>query len=143
VPKEIVEALMGHEEGLSYAYRRYSLDQIKEWYLKGEPHLYVFVPQEISRIQTHFNAELQELKDKVSDLLYQNQKLLIKRDEQTVKVEKLSKTLDDLSKFMESKVESITRELWEKWLREQEDADREAQKELQEWRREHHTRKEQ
>lgn len=143
VPKEIVEALMGHEEGLSDAYRRYSLDQIKEWYLKGEPHLYVFVPQEISRIQTHFNAELQELKDKVSDLLYQNQKLLIKRDEQTVKVEKLSKTLDDLSKFMESKVESITRELWEKWLREQEDADREAQKELQEWRREHHTRKEQ
>lgn len=66
--------------------------------------------------------------------LYQNQKLLIKRDEQTVKVEKLSKALDDLSRFMGSKVESITRKLWEKWMREQEEADGEAERELQEWR---------
>ena len=130
VPKEIVDALMGHEEGLSEAYRRYSPDQIRQWYLKGEPHLYIFVPQEISKIQTHFNAELEKLKEQVSDLLYQNQKLLIQRDELRSKVEDLSKTVNGLSRFMESKVEEITRKLWEKWLREQEEADREAGKKL-------------
>ena len=50
VPFEIVEALMGHEEGVSSVYRRYSIDQLKDWYLKGEEHLLVFekpVNQEI------------------------------------------------------------------------------------------------
>ena len=113
VPKEIVEALCGHEEGMDDAYRRYTEQQIKEYYLKGEPHLYVFVPQEISKIRTHFNAELQDLKDKVNDLLYQNQKLLINRDELRSKVE-------SLSKFVEEQLE----------------ADREAIKDLERWRQE-------
>lgn len=42
VPFEIVEALMGHEEGISAVYRRYSPDQLKQWYLKGEPSLLIF-----------------------------------------------------------------------------------------------------
>ena len=55
---------------------------------------------------------------------------------QRVNIEELSKTVDDLSKFMEEKVESVTRKLWEKWLREQYEADQEAIKELQRWREE-------
>lgn len=46
IPFEIVEALMGHEEGMSAVYRRYSPDQLKQWYLKGEPNLLIFeMPQ--------------------------------------------------------------------------------------------------
>ena len=68
VPREIVEALMGHDEGLDKAYRRYTEKEIREWYLKGMPHLYIFVPQEITQIQTHFNAELQQARAEIQQL---------------------------------------------------------------------------
>jgi integrase len=118
IPPEIADALAGHEEGLSSAYRRYSEAQIKEWYLKGEPHLYVFVPQEISQIQTHFNTELQDLKEKMSNLLYDNQRLMVDRDEQRKRVEELSKTMNSLQSLMEGKIEAITVKLIEKRMEE-------------------------
>ena len=46
IPFEVVEALMGHKEGMSAVYRRYSIDQLKDWYLKGESNLLIFeMPQ--------------------------------------------------------------------------------------------------
>jgi len=53
------------------------------------------------------------------------------------RIEQQSNVITDLSRFMDSKVESITRKLWEKWLREQEEADREAQKDEQERQQKH------
>ena len=44
------------------------------------------------------------------------------------------KAIKDLSKLMEEKIEEITRKLWEKWLHEQYEADREAIRDLQKWR---------
>lgn len=41
IPVDIVEALMGHEAYLSQAYRRYTIDQLAEFYRKGEPSLWV------------------------------------------------------------------------------------------------------
>jgi len=99
VPKEIVDALMGHEEGLSEAYRRYTYEEIKEWYQKGEPYLYIFVPQEIAQIRTRFEAEVEDLKNKVTDLLYQNQKLLFQRDELRSRVEALEKRVRQFDDF--------------------------------------------
>jgi len=127
VPREVVEALTGHEEGLSDAYRRYTQEQIREWYLKGEPHLYVFVPQEIGKIQTQFNAELEELNKKISDMLYHNQRLLLERDELRGKVEGLSRTVDDLSKTLVLKVEKIARHVYEDLPREIEEMKRAQQ----------------
>lgn len=135
VPREIVEALMGQEEGLSDAYRRYSEQEIRDWYLKGEPHLYVFVPQEISKIQTHFKGELQELKDKVNDMLYQNQKLLIDRDELRSKIEHLSQTVGNLTENFTKNVEVVAQSIYQRWLRQHYEDERKAIKELEDYRK--------
>jgi len=42
IPVDIVEALMGHEGYLTEVYRRYSEEQLAEFYLKGEDSLTVF-----------------------------------------------------------------------------------------------------
>jgi len=42
IPVDIVEALMGHEGYLTEVYRRYSQEQLAEFYLKGEDSLTVF-----------------------------------------------------------------------------------------------------
>jgi integrase len=42
VPFEIYEALMGHEKGIEAVYRGYSINQLRQWYLKGEDRLLVF-----------------------------------------------------------------------------------------------------
>jgi len=101
IPKEIAEALAGHEEGLDEAYRRYTKEEIRDWYKKAEPYLYVFVPQEITEIQTTFQAQLQDLKEKVTDLLYQNQKLFIQKDELRQELEKVKARLARWEKFEE------------------------------------------
>ncbi len=41
LPLDIVETLLGHESYLASAYRRYTLDQLAEFYRKGEPSLWV------------------------------------------------------------------------------------------------------
>jgi len=62
--------------------------------------LYI-VPQEITQIQTHFNAELQQLKEKVNDLIYQNQTLIFQRDKLRSKVEMLSREVNGLKRQFE------------------------------------------
>ncbi|MGB9693474.1 MAG: tyrosine-type recombinase/integrase [Fervidobacterium sp.] len=89
IPKEIAEALAGHEEGLDEAYRRYTKEEVRDWYIKAEPYLYIFVPSDIVEIQTTFSNQLLKLKEQVHDLLYQNQKLMVQRDD-------LQQTLRDL-----------------------------------------------
>lgn len=60
IPLDVVEALMGHEGYLTEAYRRYSMDQLREMYLKGQHRITVFEnAPELSDI----NQQLQE-KDK-------------------------------------------------------------------------------
>lgn len=50
IPETIVESLVGHKEYLDEAYRRYSKDEIREYYKKAEPNLYIFTPKEIREI---------------------------------------------------------------------------------------------
>ena len=42
VPDEIVESLVGHQGYLSGAYRRYTLQELKEWYIKGLPEIQIY-----------------------------------------------------------------------------------------------------
>ncbi|MEM5831305.1 MAG: tyrosine-type recombinase/integrase [candidate division WOR-3 bacterium] len=71
IPETIVEALAGHTEYLDEAYRRYTKDEIREFYKKLEPNLYIFIPKEIREIQTHYQNELEETKKKVENLTMQ------------------------------------------------------------------------
>jgi len=67
---DIVEALMGHEGYLTQVYRRYSLDQLGEFYLKGEATLSVFTEmEEVSKLRLEVkerNKILQTLADRLT-----------------------------------------------------------------------------
>ena len=60
VPDDLVEALIGHGDGMDNAYRRYSPMQIADMYEKGEPELLlnvsaqnqIKVKSEIARAET-------------------------------------------------------------------------------------------
>jgi integrase len=71
IPETIVEALVGHTEYLDQAYRRYTKEELAEYYKKAEPNLYIFIPKEIREIQTHYINELEDTKKKVENLTIQ------------------------------------------------------------------------
>jgi len=68
LPRDIVEVLMGHEEGLDGAYRRYTPEQIKEWYQKGEPYLTIDVPKGLTEMRQTYDKRIEALRTKVEDL---------------------------------------------------------------------------
>jgi integrase len=68
VPDDMVEAMLGHDRGLSATYGRYSQSQFVEQYKKGEPYLLVNVPTEIHEIQTKFNNDIEKQKQEIDDL---------------------------------------------------------------------------
>jgi len=114
IPVEISEALAGHSGYLSDAYRRYSKDQIRDYYLKGEAYLYVFVPRELSEIQTHFNRELEEQKERVgklteqlNDTLFMVQRLQMEREELLRVVNSLRQRLEEKDLEYAKAIESI------------------------------------
>ena len=58
VPEDLVEALIGHNGYLDGAYRRYSAEEKKEYYLKGEPFLLLNVSaDEKIKINTKIDAQ--------------------------------------------------------------------------------------
>ncbi|RJS72968.1 MAG: site-specific integrase [Candidatus Syntrophoarchaeum sp. WYZ-LMO15] len=50
-PVDIVEALMGHEGYLTEAYRRYTVKQLGEYYLKAEHHVTIFESGDLREIK--------------------------------------------------------------------------------------------
>lgn len=103
LPREIVDALMGHEEGLSVAYRRFTEEQIKKWYLKGEPYLSIFMPQEIREMREQYDKRLEDLQIIVNGLHAKNLKL--------------EENVEQLYEVMESKIESVTARIQEEHFR--------------------------
>lgn len=99
--------MIGHEVGLSDAYRRYSEGQIKEWYLKGEPHLYVFVPQELSKIQTKFADGLLQAQALINGLTAKNMQL-------ESKIADLNKTIEGLGVKFEERIKKVESEFNER-----------------------------
>ena len=67
-PENIVEAWAGHSGYLDDAYRRYSMDQLREYYKKAEPYLLISIPKGISEIQTKFQKDVDQLREQVADL---------------------------------------------------------------------------
>jgi integrase len=76
IPVDIVEALMGHEGYLTQVYRRYSLDQLGEFYLKGEATLSVFTEmEEISKLRKDVDERNKALQTVVNGLTRENMEL--------------------------------------------------------------------
>jgi integrase len=61
-PENIVNALVGHNEGLSQNYRRYTPDQLRDAYAKIEPYLCIEAPAEYAQLQgeTQTTLKLQQ-----------------------------------------------------------------------------------
>jgi len=67
-PENIVEAWAGHSGYLDEAYRRYTRQQLAEYYKKAEPYLLVHVPEDIHELQTKTRKDVEELRDQIADL---------------------------------------------------------------------------
>lgn len=65
--KEVVginmgNALIGHDEGLSKAYRRYDLRQLAEAYRKIEPYVTIKAPADYIQVKTHIGGEVDKIR---------------------------------------------------------------------------------
>ena len=105
-------AFMGHKNNQGQDYSEVSRAKLELEYLRVEPFLTVYGEVEES---LEIKEDVRKLERRILDL---------------------NRTIDDLQHTLEGKVESITRRLFDKWLREQYEADREAIKDLQKWREE-------
>jgi integrase len=58
IPIDVVEALMGHEGYLTEVYRRYSIEDLRKFCLKGESALLVFMEaQEVTKLALRSGRE--------------------------------------------------------------------------------------
>jgi hypothetical protein len=64
---DTIEALVGHETGLSPAYRRYTEEELDEIYLKLEPYLNIQAPKEYAELQGQTARELDKMKGLVAN----------------------------------------------------------------------------
>jgi integrase len=129
IPVDVVEALMGHEGYLTEVYRRYSLEDLKKFYLQGEPSLLVFTDtKEIVEFQKVLEKKSKELKKDVEEkstrlqvlvnsLALENQSLKtelernkVDLDKTKARVEKLEKVLPEVRNLREELSKLLSKE---------------------------------
>jgi integrase len=123
IPVDVVEALMGHEGYLTEVYRRYSLEDLKKFYLQGEPSLLVFTDtKEIVEFQRVLEKKSKELKKDVEEkntrlqvlvnsLALENQSLKTELERNKADLDKTKARVERLEKTIEIKVNSINEKL--------------------------------
>lgn len=76
-PREMVEEIMGHDGYLSGSYRRYTREQMYEYYQKAEHNLYIN-EIDINKLESEYRKELevsnQQLKARIDEMEAQNKK---------------------------------------------------------------------
>ena len=60
MPSEVAELLAGHNGYLSDAYRRYSVQQVRELYEKSERLITIQAPKELQEIESEFKTRMQD-----------------------------------------------------------------------------------
>ena len=71
IDKEIAEAIIGHDQGLSSAYRRYTEEDINQEYLKAEPYLTILAPDDYADMHGRTAAAINETNKSISYLTAQ------------------------------------------------------------------------
>ena len=92
IPVDIVEALMGHEGYLTGEYRRYTEEELGEYYLKGEHILFITPPESMVKIASEVKHGLERNRELVEDLVIENNQLKGRLE----KVEEELKALDQV-----------------------------------------------
>jgi integrase len=113
-PRDIIEALMGHDEYLDIVYRRYTKQQVAEYYLKAEPHLYINASEDIEGIRQEFSFRQEATEDMVKKFAIENAEQRGKFNKQLSEKEEQIKNLatmhDTLQLTMEATIEKAVRE---------------------------------
>lgn len=129
IPVDIVEALMGHEGYLTEVYRKYTIEDLRKFYLKGESALLVFTDtQKIVEFQQTITKENQEMQKKVDEtnkslqslvtelttknLSLENKLTNISSENQNLKkrVDNLEKSIDEVKDIKEKLAKFLTTE---------------------------------
>ena len=76
IPVDVVEALMGHEGYLTEVYRKYTVDDLAKFYLKGEHALLVFTDtQKVVELHKAIEEKNTQLQVLVNSLASENQSI--------------------------------------------------------------------
>jgi len=107
IPPDVVEALMGHEEGLTEVYRRYSTEDLEEFYKKGEHSLMVFSNgQDIAKLKGEVEEKSKTLNEGMATLALKNADL---ENRMTALISEKKTSEDVNKKFLEGLNERIAR----------------------------------
>jgi len=94
IPIDVVEALMGHEGYLTEAYRKYTIQDLAKFYLKGESALLVFTEaQEVTKLRKEVEEQNKTLQTLVNGLTSENLELKDRLSKTEVKLSQIEKLL--------------------------------------------------
>lgn len=92
IPQDVAEALIGHEWGLTEVYRRYSLEDLKGFYRKGEPAVTIFSDQvQMNQLREEIGKKNDQYSGLLSGVVSENLDL-------KTKLQKTQADLDSLAK---------------------------------------------
>ena len=98
IPVDVAEALMGHEGYLTDVYRRYTTEQLAEFYQQGESALLVFTEaEEVSKLRLEVDAQTKQLQVMVNSLVAENMDLKQRLSRLEGEVDRYAKVLDELT----------------------------------------------
>lgn len=93
IPAEIPEALAGHRGYLTDEYRRYTDEQLEDYYRQAEPQLTVMAPAEVREIQSEFRQRMQAHSEILENLVSEN----IQLKKRLEAIEELQARMDRIS----------------------------------------------
>jgi integrase len=91
-----IEALVGHETGLSPAYRRYTEEELDEIYLKLEPYLNIQAPKEYAELQGQTARELDKMRGVVANQSMTIEELRQKQEDNEVSLAFALREIEEL-----------------------------------------------
>jgi len=101
IPVDVVEALMGHEGYLTEVYRRYTVEDLAAFYLKGESALLVFTEaEEVSKLRVEIEKGKTELQETLSLVTKENLDLRRRIQRTEGKLAEIENTMAELKKTL-------------------------------------------
>jgi integrase len=112
IPVDVIEALMGHEKYLTEVYRKYSVDDLRKFYLKGESALLVFTEaQEVTKLRKEVEERNKSLQTNFIELTTKNLALenkLARMEKENRETKEELRQLNNTVKSLVKKLEKLT-----------------------------------
>lgn len=104
IPRDIAEALMGHEEHLTEVYRKYGEEDLAKFYLQGEPALLIFTEaEEVGKLRIEVEERSKQLQNSTNTLLVKNLDLESRLSKVEQKLASLETKIDEIIQSIDSK----------------------------------------